>query len=167
METMLLHIVRLCNYWKHSIHCIAYCETFSYMGKTFDTSVSNQKERSFGCSVLGKLCLCLCGAQGTSLWQAHRCSSAYVCVPTAGRERQRRGRGGGRAVRLSREGAAGWARQTLQSGGWRRRSVLHRGRGLVLPRLTTEGSGGRQVSRFFFSKNSAHEWTMSQQLETL
>ena len=125
------------------------------MGKTFDTSVSNKKERSFGCSVLGKLCLCLCGAQGTSLVTGTPVILC-LCVCSNSRQVEAEERQRGRAVRISREGAAGWARQTLQSGGWRRCSVLHRGLGLVLPRLTTEGSGGRQVSRFFFSKNSAH-----------
>ena len=67
---------------------IVSCETFSYMEKTFDTSVSNKKERSFRCSMLGSLCLRLCWAQGTSLWQATTGgpAPACVCVPTAGRE---------------------------------------------------------------------------------
>ena len=105
--------MRLWNYWKQSIHCIysetfsswkqccyilwdcgtignnlyiVYCETFSYMGKTFDASVSNIKERSFRCSVLGNLGLCLCGAQGTSRWQATTGVPPCFCVCSKSRQ---------------------------------------------------------------------------------
>ena len=66
----------------------------------------------------------------------------------------------GLLLTLSRERAACWARRTQQrgvGGGPPCSTARQQGPGPGFPRLTTEGSGGRQVSRFFFTKNSAHE----------
>ena len=82
------------------------------------------------------------------------CLSLCVCVCVFGA----RGRGEVHALKLSRERAASTG-QTQTTEGWLEqaiRSPKRTGDG-VSRGLTMEGSGGRQVSRIFFSKNSARE----------